>query len=109
MRNGAGAADVYAARGCYHVAAVCAESADHQRFELCVVGDGIAVSADGANCDVSANGFADAAAVANWPFDWTDDGEHLGGVVVLVAALSRGHSDVWETGDAAGDSALGAV
>ncbi len=41
--------------------------------------------------------------------DWADDGEHLGSAVVLIAALPRGHFDVREAGDAAGDFAVGAI
>ena len=56
VRDGAGVADVYAAGCCAYVAELCHDSADHERFEFGGVGTGVAVSADGADCDVSAHG-----------------------------------------------------
>jgi len=63
---------------CAHVAEFRDDSADHERFELGVGGGGVVVSADCADCDVSADGLADAAAVAVCVVDRADDCEHLG-------------------------------
>ena len=73
------------------------------------LGGGVAVSADSSDRDVLEDGLAIATAVAICGVDWADDGEHLGSAVVLIAALPRGHFDVREAGDAAGDFAVGAI
>ena len=69
----------------------------------------VALSAMHAGGDVPAAVAAGASLVAARAVAGADGGVHLGGDLGGVEDLSRGHSDVWQAGDVAGDDPVAAV